>query len=363
VVSEDDVVITSGCSGAVELAISVLLNEDDNLLVPRPGFPLYEVITNSLGGKVKHYNLLPSKDWECDLQHMASLIDGRTRAILINNPSNPCGSNYSKEHLEAIVAVASKYHLPIIADEIYGGCVFEGQFTAMFTVAGDVPVLSLGGLAKQFIVPGWRVGWVVIHDDKCRTRFTEIRSGLKSLSQLILGANSLVQTAIPRILAPEPGSHDQLQLEDFHRRYMSILKGNAQLCRELAASCPELTVVAPTGAMYCMIGVRLDRLDGILDDSDFAKKLLQEENLVLLPGQCFGMIGSLRIVTCPPREVLIEAFDRLKHFIGKHKINQTGEKRENNHLSLHVALDSNSSSRSRSNSISEHDRRKRRHHQ
>lgn len=116
---------------------------------------------------------------------MESLIDARTKAILINNPSNPCGSSFSAEHLRNVVSVARKFNLPIIADEIYGGCVYDGEFVPCFTVAEDVPVLSLGGLAKEFIIPGWRVGWVVVQDYS--HRLDKVRNGLKSLTQLILG--------------------------------------------------------------------------------------------------------------------------------------------------------------------------------
>ena len=105
-VTEDDVIIASGCSGALELAISVLVNEGDNILSPRPGFPLYQVIADSLGGSVQYYNLIPESGWECDLEHMASLVNARTRAIVLTNPSNPCGSNYSAEHLADLAALA-----------------------------------------------------------------------------------------------------------------------------------------------------------------------------------------------------------------------------------------------------------------
>lgn len=316
-VVDDDVIIASGCSGAVELTITVLINEGDNILVPRPGFPLYEVITKSLGGDVKHYNLIANDNWNCDVNHMESLIDEKTKAILVNNPSNPCGTNYSKEHLLQIVALARKYGLPIIADEIYGGCVFDGEFVPLFTVSDDVPILSLGGLAKQFIVPGWRVGWITIHDKN--DKLNDIRNGLKSLTQIILGANSLVQAAIPRVLTPIAGSNDEKSLGQFHTRYMSILQTNACLCEELAMDCAEVSVSIPQGAMYAMIGIKMDEMSDIIDDTDFAQKLLQEENLVLLPGQCFGMKGFIRIVTCPPNEIIREAFNRIKLFIARHK--------------------------------------------
>ena len=314
-VNEDDVIISSGCSGALELVINVLLNEGDDLLVPKPGFPLYQVIANSLAGTVTHYPLQPSKSWECDTETMKILIKPQTKAILINNPSNPCGSNFSVDHLEQIVLVAKEFHLPIIADEIYGGCVFDGEFTPIYTVAQkyDVPVLSVGGLAKEFIVPGWRVGWITIHDAIQNPRLLDVRCGLKSLTQLIVGANSLIQAAIPRVLTPR--GNEQVSLDNFKERYMAILSNNAKLCVELAKDCPELDVVEAKGAMYTMIHINIGGLDNIIDDADFCRQLLLEENMFILPGICFGVSNYVRLVICPSSDTIREAFQRLISFI------------------------------------------------
>jgi len=143
--------------------------------VPRPGFPLYQVIAESHGASVVHYDLLPDKGWECDLNHMESIILGeeqRTKApsfvnddtnhynkkvvrgILLNNPSNPTGAVYSEEHLMQIATLAGKYQIPIIADEIYGDMTFgEKVFYPMANVASKlgymVPVITASGLGKQ----------------------------------------------------------------------------------------------------------------------------------------------------------------------------------------------------------------------
>jgi len=120
--SEEDVIITSGCSGALEIAIVVLANETENILVPAPGFSLYQTICDSKGIEPRYYRLLvckestnsihsthhtahtrllkPEKNWEIDLDHLKTLIDKDTRAILVNNPSNPCGSVYTRQHLQ-----------------------------------------------------------------------------------------------------------------------------------------------------------------------------------------------------------------------------------------------------------------------
>jgi tyrosine aminotransferase len=166
-VAEENVIIASGCSGAIELALSAILNEGttscstvfsvttrsnfkvlfsgDNILVPRPGFPLYQVITQSMGGTVKHYPLKPEESWNCDLEAMEKLIDTKTKVIVVSNPSNPCGSNYSAEHLKDICAVARKHNIMILADEIYAGLVFTGKFHPIHVHSGDVPIISVGG--------------------------------------------------------------------------------------------------------------------------------------------------------------------------------------------------------------------------
>ena len=111
------------------------------------------------------FTVKPERQWEADIDHMEQLIDNDSVAIVIVNPSNPCGSVYSKQHLLDILAVAEKHRLPIIADEIYNGLVFKGQHTyPIASLSKSVPVLSCGGLAKKYLVPGWRVGWILIHD-------------------------------------------------------------------------------------------------------------------------------------------------------------------------------------------------------
>lgn len=102
--SAKDVILASGCSDALNICIGGLADEGDNIVLPRPGFSLYETLASSRGIECRFYNLDPNREWEVDLKHLESLIDKGTRAILINNPSNPCGSVYSKEHLLDVLA-------------------------------------------------------------------------------------------------------------------------------------------------------------------------------------------------------------------------------------------------------------------
>lgn len=147
------------------MCISVLAEKGKNILIPRPGFSIYRTLATGHGIDVRSYDLLPEKQWEIDLVQLESQIDENTAALILINPSNPCGSVFRKEHILEIIQIAEKYCVPIIADEIYEHFVFPGiEYHSISSLSVNVPVLTCGGLTKRFLVPGWRLGWIVIHD-------------------------------------------------------------------------------------------------------------------------------------------------------------------------------------------------------
>ena len=133
------------------------------------------------------------------------------------------------------------------------------------------------------------------------------------------GACSLVQAAIPRVLCPHPGSRDDISLRAFNDHYKELLRSHAAVCMEECARCPELTCIQPNGAMYVMVRVEFDRLYGFTDDKDFSSRLLTEENVFVLPGQCFSMPNYFRLVTCAPPERLREAIKRTSAFCARYR--------------------------------------------
>lgn len=309
-VHEDDVVLASGCSGALEMAVSVLANEGDNILLPCPGFSLYKTLCDSKGIETRFYSLRPDADWEANLEEMRNLINDRTRAILVNNPSNPCGSVYNALHLQAILAIAHEHRLPVIADEIYADMVFSGStFFAMAALTNNVPVLHVGGIAKQYLVPGWRMGWVIVTDPV--GAMDEVRAGLLALSTVILGPNTLVQGALKDIFEKIPDS--------FYSGLNKTLEHHAEYSAQRLSKIPGLRVVVPRGAMYLMVGIDLEYFSDFADDVDFTRKLIVEESVMVLPGQCFGIPNFFRIVFCPPHEILEEAYDRIEGFCDRHR--------------------------------------------
>merc|ERR1719193_68259 len=304
-ITANDVYVTAGCSQALDISFGVLADPGKhNILTPRPGFSLYETQCSSRGIETRNYNLLTKQSWECDLGHMESLIDENTAAILINNPSNPCGSNFSRSHVEKICLLAHKYKLPIIADEIYAHIVFKGQtFTSFDEISEDVPIISTGGLAKQYMVPGWRIGWIIAHDRG--NKLKEVKQGLMDLTTITLGSSAFSAAMIKPLLEDTPASY----YEDVN----TTLEHHAQIiCRELKDT-PGLRVVEPQAAMYIMVELDTATL-GVKNDLEFSKLLIQEESVVVLPGECFRMPNFFRIVVTPPEDKLVEACARINNF-------------------------------------------------
>lgn len=306
-----DVSLTSGCSHALQMSIEVLCNPGDTLLIPNPGFPLYQTIADHLSVKCRTYELLPDKGWEADIEQLRSeLVAEPVRgALLVNNPSNPCGSVYSKSHLEALLAVAEEFSLPVIADEIYADMVFDGfEYHGMAQLTDTVPVLHAGGMSKRYLVPGWRLGWVAAYDKQDILKKGKVLEGLKSLTQIIVGPNSLMQSIVPSVLSRTDPS--------FYNETMDTLKKHADFTVERLRDIPGLTPVQPQGAMYVMVALDKE-LFGVDSDVDFAQRLLEDQSVFVLPGACFGKANYFRIVTCPPLPVLGEAYDRLESFCNK----------------------------------------------
>ncbi|KAF4072017.1 hypothetical protein AMELA_G00269520 [Ameiurus melas] len=305
-----DVILTSGCSQAIELAISVLCNPGDNILIPCPGFSLYKTLAVSMGIQVKLYNLLPEKSWEIDLHHLESLIDERTTCMIINNPSNPCGSVFPKEHLQNILSVASRHCVPVLADEIYGDMVFPNcEFHSLAPLSTDVPILSCGGLAKRWLVPGWRLGWILIHD-RNNIFGKEIREGLVKLSQRILGACTVIQGALENIFKNTPS--------EFYQSTINFMKSNADICFSELSTVPGLNPVMPSGAMYIMVGIEMEHFPDFQDDVEFTERLVTEQSVFCLPATAFEYPNFFRIVVTVPEEMMVEACKRIREFCARH---------------------------------------------
>lgn len=324
--SPEHVIVTNGCSGALELSLTSLLDPGTTLLVPQPGFPLYEEIAKSQGANVIHYRLDPKRMWECDMDHLEDIMTSENdctsnknvRAIVINNPSTH-GAVFSEEHLQQLLDFALKHRLPVISDEVYGDLTFgSNRFHPMAKAAVKhgrrVPIITTSGLSKQFLVPGWRTGWVAFQDNACGS-LQEVEQGAQRLAKLYHGVSHLQQSAIPTLLSPStPG------LSSWKKNFCSTLERQAVLLCSKLKACRGLKMVSPPqGSMCTIVDLDLDLLvDDIRNDVDFAHKLVLEENVFVLPGTSFGVPGTIRVAYSASETTLETASQRIANFCCRH---------------------------------------------
>ncbi|KEG13374.1 putative tyrosine aminotransferase [Trypanosoma grayi] len=307
----DNVVLSCGVSEALLIVLTSLCDEGDNVLIPMPCFPHYDYLSDLYAIETRHYTCSGDNNWEIDFDHLRSLADGRTKAILMTNPSNPCGSNFSRKHVEGLIRVCEELQLPLIADEIYAGLVFSGEsFTSVADFDTPVPRFVVGGLSKRFNVPGYRFGWVLAVD---RDGYgAKIWKGVHSMAARCLMPNSLIQHAAVKALAETPRSY----YEDCAKR----MEEGAMVMYSGLVNCAGLKPVRPRGSMFLSVILDFGELeDAIQTDAQFAKKLAEEENVHVFPGEPFKMPGALRITVTRPLPLLQDAVSRIRAFCERHR--------------------------------------------
>ncbi|VDK27931.1 unnamed protein product, partial [Gongylonema pulchrum] len=306
-VRADSVLLTSGCSHALKMAIEALANPGDNILVPAPGFSLYSTLIRPLNIEERHYRIDLSNGAQLDIAQLKSLVDERTRAIIINNPPNPTSVVISKEQLESVLRIAYEARIPIIADEVYGTMAYNGaQFYPLATLKPKVPVLTCDGIAKRYLLPGWRLGWIIVHNRY--GALTEIREGLVALAQKIVGPCALIQGALPRIL--------QCTGMSFFEAVNKIISCNAKIAFDSLSRVPGLRPLMPNGAMFMIIAID-KQIYGT--EEAFVQDLLAEESVFCLPGRAFYCSGWFRLVLAHSHRDIREACSRIVEFCSRRR--------------------------------------------
>ncbi|KAL1206595.1 putative aminotransferase TAT2 [Cardamine amara subsp. amara] len=310
--SQDDVFITSGCTQAIDVALAMLARPMANILLPRPGFPIYELCAKFRNLEVRYFDLLPENGWEIDLDAVESLADENTVALVVINPGNPCGNVYSYQHLMKIAETAKKLGFLVIADEVYGHLAFGSKpFVPMGVFGSIVPVFTLGSLSKRWMVPGWRLGWFVTTDPSGSFKDPKIIERFKKYFDILGGPATFIQAAVPTILEQTD--------ESFFKKTLNSLKNSSDICYDWIKEIPCIdSSYRPEGSMAMMVKLNLSLLEDVSDDIDFCFKLAREESVIILPGTAVGLKNWLRITFAADAASIEEAFKRIKCFYLRH---------------------------------------------
>lgn len=303
----DDVIIDNAGSGAIHTVLQVFLNPGDNILIPSPGFPLYKTIALNLSAEARPYSLIPQNGWEIDFSSLESQYDSKTKLLVIVNPSNPCGSVYSKEHLLQILSWAESKKLPILSDEVYHNMTFGKPFYPLGSLTSHVPVFTIGALSKMYLVPGWRCGWVLIYDKQ--NVCGHVKANMKKIKNMLLHPCPFIMQAIPTIFRDRP--------QNYFQDVMDKVKNRAEIVQNKLGGVRGVYVAPPEGALYTMISLDFSNMD-IKDSITFAQKLVQEQGVIVLPAEAFLSHSGFRVVLCHPVHIIEECMDRLKEFVENH---------------------------------------------
>lgn len=298
-----DVFVTSGVSESVDICLTALLNPGEDILTPCPDYPLYSAVLAKLDIGLNTYYLNEEDGWQPDLDDLKRKITPRTRGIVLINPNNPTGSVCSRKMLEDIAELARRHNLVIFADEIYDKLILEDdQHIALAAVAPDVPVVTFGGLSKNYLAPGWRVGWGVVSGDAAVVK--SYAEGIGKLLRARLCANHPEQYAIkPALEGPQD------HLIEVRRK----LRARRDLTVKACNSTPRVSCVSPRGAFYAY--PRLDIPEG---DDVFVKELLLQKHVLVVHGSGFGQkpgTKHFRIVFLPDEKTLSQAYAAIADFM------------------------------------------------
>jgi alanine-synthesizing transaminase len=305
ITSVQDVFVTSGVSETVDICLSALLNPGDNLLTPSPDYPLYSAVLAKSGLELNTYTLNEDDGWQPDLIDVHKKIGPRTRGIVLINPNNPTGAVCSRRMLEAIAELARRNNLIIFADEIYDKLILDDdQHVSLASVAPDVPIVTFGGLSKNYLAPGWRIGWGIVSGDAAAVK--PYIDGIHRLLRSRLCANHPEQYAIKAALE---GPQDHLC------EVLGKLRSRRDLTVKWCNSTPQVSCVSPKGAFYAF--PRLEIKEG---DDVFVKELLVQKYVLVVHGSGFGQKAGtkhFRIVFLPDEQTLTTAYAAIADFMKK----------------------------------------------
>jgi alanine-synthesizing transaminase len=301
-VSPDRTFLTAGTSEGIELVLGALVDEHSDVLVPLPTYPLYTAVIAKLGARALFYRTDPDKGWMPDLDHLSSIVTPATRVIVVIDPNNPTGASYSAATRRALLDLADRHGLAILADEVYGDLGYDGRVAPIGSLDPDAPIISISSLSKAYLAPGWRAGWMGIG------RSPRLNDAVKAIAKLADGrlcSTLPMQYAITAALTGDR-SHQA--------SFRTALKERAAITTDLLNAIPGITSVAPTAAFYAMPRVALPPGRS---DEDYVLALLRETGVLCVHGSGFGMApedGYLRIVFLTSPEELRTIYGLMADF-------------------------------------------------
>ncbi|MCC7124610.1 MAG: aminotransferase class I/II-fold pyridoxal phosphate-dependent enzyme [Acidobacteria bacterium] len=298
----DRVLITSGTSEGIELALTAIVDEGEDVLVPSPTYPLYTAVLAKIGAQPVYYRTDHTNGWLPDLDSIRRAITPKTRALVVIDPNNPTGAIYPDETRRALIAIAEEHGLVILADEVYGDLAYDGEVPPMAILDQDAPIISYSSLSKAYLAPGWRAGWMAVGRSP---RLDPALAAIKKLADGRLCSPGPMQYAVTAALTGDRSHQDVFRRE---------LRVRAELTTERLNQIPGMSCVMPKGAFYAMPKMTLPPGR---TDKDYVLGLLRATGILVVYGSGFGtdpVDGFFRVVFLASPNELGEIYDAMASY-------------------------------------------------
>jgi len=308
----DRVVVTSGTSEGIELALTALAGPGDEVLIPVPTYPLYTAVLAKIGATPVFYRTDEKRGWQPDVDHVRSLVTPATRALVVIDPNNPTGATYSGEARAALVDLANRHNFPLLADEVYADLAFNGPVPAIASLNQDAPVITFSSLSKAYLAPGWRSGWLAVGKTD---RLDDVLAGIKKLADGRLCSTGPMEHALAAALTGDR-SHQ--------RSFRQALSERAAVTYEQLNAIDGITCARPNAAFYAMPRVELPQGK---TDEDFVLGLLRTAAVLCVYGSGFATTpgdGYFRVVFLASPAELREIYTLIAEFTREFLNGRTG---------------------------------------
>lgn len=303
----DQIIVCTGAKQCLADAFMAILNEEDEVIIPTPYWVSYPELVKIAGGVPVFMEGSIENHFKYEIKKLENIVTSKTKAIIINSPNNPTGTIYNKEELLGLAKFAEKHNLIIIADEIYEKLIYDGERHISIASLTDYAynnTIVINGLSKAAAMTGWRIGYAAANKEIIKL-MTSIQSHMTS------NTNSITQYAAIEALSNTEDSLNKMVKEfDNRRKYMinrlDSIKG--------------VNYILPKGAFYIMVNVSgfySKSINGekITDSLSFAKELLKEENVAVIPGIGFGLDDYIRLSYATSMENIENGIDRIEKFL------------------------------------------------
>jgi len=301
-IGPENILVTNGVSEGLDMVISSIVEEGDEVLLPGPYYPPYASYVRLHGGKPIEF-AVDLKNSRPDIDDIKAKISSKTVAICLINPNNPTGLVFDEKSLKQIVDIANEHNFYLICDEIYDKIIFDQKFTGIGKVAGDSPIIILNGFSKVHLMSGWRIGYIAFNNSP---QLAPIQENLPKLARVRISTNLPVQyAALESLRGPQ----------DYVTKFVSELKTHRDYVIKRLNAMNNISCSNPQGAFYAFPKIENNKFDS---DKEFVLELLRKKGVLTVHGSGFGTqygSGHFRVVYLPNMEILETSMNKIEDFV------------------------------------------------